>query len=85
MKAHVVLRSTPYMAKTDEDGRFSIKNLPTGKHQFRVWHERVGYLKDIPLGNHRIDSKGRLEVTIKPGNNQLPDTRLPLSKLQRKK
>lgn len=77
MKAYVVLRSSPYMAKTDQDGRFTIKNLPAGKHVFRVWHERAGYVKNVQLGDHKIDSKGRLEVTIRTGSNPLSTATLP--------
>jgi hypothetical protein len=34
----------PYAAVTDEKGMFRIENLPAGKHEFRVWHERAGTL-----------------------------------------
>jgi hypothetical protein len=35
----------PYAAVTDKDGNFSIKGLPEGEHEFRVWQEKVGYLE----------------------------------------
>jgi len=31
----------PFAAVTNADGTFEIKNLPAGKHKFRVWHEGV--------------------------------------------
>jgi hypothetical protein len=34
----------PYAAVTDEKGMFRIENLPAGKYEFRVWHERAGTL-----------------------------------------
>ena len=34
----------PYAAVTDKEGKFTIPNLPVGEHEFRVWHERSGYL-----------------------------------------
>ena len=71
-----MLRSNPYMAKTDSDGRFVIKNLPVGKHVFRLWHERCGYLRDVRIGPHTTDSKGRLTVTVSKGANKLSETRL---------
>ena len=34
----------PYAALSDEQGAFTIENLPAGEHKFRVWHERAGWL-----------------------------------------
>jgi len=42
--AFVMLLDHPFMAVTDEEGRFEIPDLPPGTHQFKVWHERAGYL-----------------------------------------
>jgi len=41
---HLVLDHS-YGAVTDVNGEFSIVNLPKGEHEFRIWHERVGYLE----------------------------------------
>ncbi len=76
MSGFVLLRSNPYMAKTDQDGRFTIKNLPVGQHVFRLWHERGTYLRDIKIGSLKTDSKGRLTVTIRKGSNELKETPL---------
>ena len=65
------MRDSPYMAKSDANGRFTIKNLPTGEHTFQLWHERVGYLRNIELNSHATSDRGRLTVTIKEGANQL--------------
>ena len=54
MKAYHFPVDHPYYAITDADGKFTIKGLPAGKHQFIVWQERAGIL----------DRK--LEVTIAP-------------------
>lgn len=35
----------PFMAVTDAQGRFEIRNLPAGKHEFRIWHERAEFLE----------------------------------------
>lgn len=53
MRAYWVILDHPYVAVTDKDGKFTIKDLPPGKHKFRVWHERAGYIDrsltvDIP-------------------------------------
>ena len=76
MRGFVLLRSDPYMAKTDTDGRFMIKNLAVGEHVFRLWHERTGFLRDVRVGPLTTDSRGRLTVTIRNGHNELTDTRL---------
>jgi hypothetical protein len=44
MQAYWMVVDHPYAAVTDKDGKFSIPNLPVGDHEFRVWHERKGYL-----------------------------------------
>jgi len=64
------------MAKSDPDGRLEIKNLPIGRHEFQLWHERAGYLKNIRFRKAAADSKGRVTITIAEGNNVLPDVRI---------
>jgi len=44
MKAYWLVLDHPYAAVTDEEGRFTIENLPPGEHEFVVWHERAGYV-----------------------------------------
>lgn len=44
MKAYWLVLDHPYAAVTDKDGKFKIDNLPAGEHEFRVWHERKGWL-----------------------------------------
>ncbi len=65
MEAYVLVKDHPYVAMTDADGKFKIENLPVGEHEFRVWHERQGYLnrkfmvkvvagKNPPLATEKI-------------------------------
>ncbi len=35
----------PYATVTKADGTFEIPNLPSGKHEFKVWHEKGGELE----------------------------------------
>jgi plastocyanin len=44
MAAYWLAVDHPYAAVTDKDGKFTIEGLPTGEHEFRVWHEKVGYI-----------------------------------------
>lgn len=71
MKGGLLVRSNPYMAKTDINGRFEIKNLPVGKHRFQVWHEKIGYVRDMQFGDAKTDRRGRAEIVIAAGDNHL--------------
>lgn len=42
MIAWVVVSAHPYYAITGADGQFSFDNLPAGKYDLHVWHERLG-------------------------------------------
>jgi hypothetical protein len=48
-----------FAALSGADGTFEIKDLPAGKHEFKVWHE-VGKMLEKSL-----------VVTIKPGDNEI--------------
>ena len=76
MKSFILIRDNPYMAKTNSEGYFRIENLPVGTHTFCLWHEKVGMLKDISVGKRKSNSKGRITVTIREGENKLKDVRL---------
>lgn len=66
MKAHIVIRDNPYMAVTDKDGKFEIKNLPAGELEFLCWQEKSGYLAA------KSDwAKGRFTLKIAEGANDL--------------
>lgn len=44
MKSWNLVLDHKYMAVTDADGKFTIPDLPAGKHEFVVWQEKAGYL-----------------------------------------
>lgn len=60
MRAYVVCRDNPYMAVTNEDGTFDIKQLPAGEHEFQFLHEKTWGLVAKPAW-----LKGRAKFTIK--------------------
>lgn len=72
MTAYWVVLDHPYAAVTDEKGNFTIPNLPAGKHEFRVWHERCGYVER------------KYNVTVKKGDNALPPLQVSVDKLKAK-
>lgn len=55
MTAYWFVVDHPYAIVSDADGKFTIENLPAGKNDFRIWHEKAGYL----------DRK--FSVNVKPG------------------
>jgi hypothetical protein len=71
MKAWLIILDHPYVAITDEDGRFEIKNLPAGNWTFRFWHERPGYLPGVSQdGKPSALAKGTWKLTV-PGSQTL--------------
>jgi len=42
MSSYVIARENPYFAVTDDNGSFTIKNVPPGKYKLSVWQETVG-------------------------------------------
>jgi plastocyanin len=70
----LVIRDTPYMAVTDADGKFTIKNLPAGQWQFMCWHEQAGYVSAVKVsGKPQEWKRGITTLTIKPGQQDLGD------------
>ena len=59
MNAYHLPIDHPFAVVSGEDGKFEIKDLPSGKHEFKVWHEAAGLIEKS------------LMVTIKPGDNEL--------------
>ena len=65
MKAHWLILDHPYMAKTDEKGKFQIENLPAGRYTFTVWHERIGYIDremKVAIKTNATEDLGQVQV-----------------------
>jgi len=45
MSAYWLVLDHPYAAVSDADGRFKIIDLPAGRYDFMVWHERAGLIR----------------------------------------
>lgn len=65
---YIVVRDNPYVAVSQPDGTFTMPDLPPGEWEFRVWHERNGYVAHWP--------KGLFTKKIEPGDNPLGNIRL---------
>ncbi len=81
MRAHCLIVDHPYATVTDKDGNFEIRDLPAGEHEFKIWHERVGYLV-----KHAKNPKKGLIVTIKAEEMfEVPEITIPLKTLTKAK
>jgi hypothetical protein len=75
--AILVVTDHPYVALSQADGSFAIKNVPVGTWDFQLWHERARWLKRITIGGKRRDLvDGKLRIKIKPGENDLGEIRI---------
>jgi len=79
MKAWLLVLDHPYAAVSDADGRFELPHVPAGEWTFRVWQERVGYLKQLQRGGAvEILDRGQLKLSI-PAGAELDTAELVLS------
>jgi hypothetical protein len=77
MVGYMVIKEHPYVAVTDAQGKFELKNVPAGEWTIRVWHEKPGYVKEAKRsGNMETWDIGRVNVTIQPGGNAWGDVEL---------
>lgn len=68
MNAFVLVKDHPYMAVTDDDGKFTIENLPAGNLTLQFWHEKCGYVDTVVVGGKKEGwKKGRVDLTVKNG------------------
>ncbi|MFH1923035.1 MAG: hypothetical protein ABIP48_24490 [Planctomycetota bacterium] len=74
---YILPRDHPYVAISAIDGTFRIPKLPADDLEFQVWHERVGYLGTPEW------SKGRFEMSVKPGVNDLGTIKLAPSTFEK--
>jgi hypothetical protein len=47
MEAYVVVADHPYVAVTDAEGAYELRDVPPGKYTLKVWHERLGSLEQV--------------------------------------
>ncbi len=70
--AWLVVKDHPYMAVTDKDGNFEIKNVPAGKRKFMFWQEQAGYLREVTInGTQETWDRGSPVFDLRPGDNDV--------------
>ena len=63
MEAYVLVVNTPYFAKTGNNGRAPIANIPPGRYRLKLWHPRQK--KEVPLREIVIGaSPTKLDLTM---------------------
>ncbi|WP_339728821.1 hypothetical protein [uncultured Gimesia sp.] len=67
MTAYWFVIDHPYVVISDKDGKFTIKNLPEGKNEFRVWHEKGGYVvRSLPVNVKAGETLDLGDIKISP-------------------
>ncbi len=83
MTGWLVVKDHPYVAVTDEHGRFELKNLPTGEHTFVVWHEQPGYVQEVTRGAQSESWKrGKITIRVSAGETDFGEVRLTADALK---
>lgn len=85
MKARLIIKDHPYMAVTDKDGKFTIKNVPAGEWTFQFYHDKTGYVqKVIEGGAPKKWLAGRKKLTINDGKTtSLGKVEVPVSAFEK--
>jgi hypothetical protein len=66
MKGYIVVKDNPYMAVSDKDGNFEIKDLPAEELEFTVWQEKSGWLA---AKSNWDQKKATFKLKIKAGDD----------------
>ena len=77
MVGYMVVKDHPYVAVTDAEGKFEMKNVPKGEWTLRIWHEKPGYVKEAKMSGKPANwDMGRAPIWITPDDNTLGDVEL---------
>ena len=67
MDGVLLVRDEPYVAITDKDGKFEIKNVPAGEWKFQFWHKKSGYMRHLEVPNKKVGRRGEVELVFENG------------------
>jgi hypothetical protein len=87
MTAHLLLFDLPYAGVSDAKGVLKIEKLPAGKPiTFKLWHENQDKSIDkVNYGGKDAEwAKGNVELTLKPGMNDLGVIKIKPDKFKNK-
>lgn len=85
MKGYVVVQEHPYVGISDKAGQIEITNLPVGEVTFLVRHENAdGSIDEATVGGKKQKwGRGRMEIELKPGVNDLGTITLAADKFKK--
>ncbi|MEO5624797.1 MAG: carboxypeptidase regulatory-like domain-containing protein [Dokdonella sp.] len=68
MVGHILVLDTPYFTRPDADGRFKFTNLPKGRGDLVVWHDRATpwHAQVVP------GESGEIDVTLDLDQRRIP-------------
>ena len=52
--------SSPYTVLTDEDGNFTILDIPAGTYNVKIWHETLGEAEQSVT----VEANGTTEIAV---------------------
>lgn len=67
MTAYWMILDHPYMAVSDAQGNFEIKDLPPGEHSFYIWQESKGYVDrafKVTVEAGKVTDAGQVKVKL---------------------
>jgi hypothetical protein len=77
MGGYVVVKDHPFMAVSDENGKLTIKNVPTGSRTFQLWHG--SFISEGKQNGKAVKwERGRVTLDVKPGTNDLGEIKIPV-------
>jgi len=65
MTARWLILDHPYGTVSDEQGKFTIVDLPAGEHELVIWHERVGLIEKkykVTVATGKMSDVGTIQV-----------------------
>ena len=65
MDSLIMVRDNPYVAITDAEGKFEIKNLPAGEWTFRFWHKEAGWLDTMEVKGVKVEKYSKTKIEVK--------------------
>jgi plastocyanin len=87
MSAYLLMFDLPYAGFSDEKGVLKIEKLPAGKPiTFKLWHENMEKsIDEVTIGGKAETwTKGNVELTLKPGMNDLGVVKIKPDKFKTK-
>lgn len=68
MHCIILVLPSPYFAKSDAHGRFSIRGVPAGTYKLRAWHERL----PSKVVEVTVPAEGEVKLDLALGLSELP-------------